>query len=347
MANDEKKDPAAVGDEQEERPSRDAGAAAPPARGGSRSAPQQGAGAGSRRGETAAREIERQEQYPTPPLPAQHQEFPGLEKKLEPRPQYDAPLYRAAGKLAGKVALITGGDSGIGRAVAVLYAREGADVAIVYLPEEQPDADETRAAVEGEGRRCVLLPGDVTDPEFCRQAVERTVRELGALDVLVNNAAFQKNVKSIDEITEAQWDRTFKTNIYGYFYMAKAALAHLKEGGAIVNTGSITGLEGSKDLLDYSATKGAIHAFTKSLAQNLVERKIRVNCVAPGPVWTPLNPQAKPAEEVAKFGAEQPMKRPAQPEEIAPAYVFFASNADSSYITGEVLTLLGGETAAG
>ena len=346
MAKGEKNDQPPAGDEREESPRRSASAAAPPARGRSRSAPQQGAAGGARRGETAEREVERQEQFPKPPLPAQHQEFPGLEKELEVRPQYEAPLYRAAGKLEGKVALITGGDSGIGRAVALLYAREGADVAIVYLPEEQPDADETRAAVEREGRRCVLVPGDVTDSAFCREAVERTVRELGALDVLVNNAAFQKNVKSIDEVTEAQWDRTFKTNIYGYFYMVKAALEHLKEGGAIVNTGSITGLEGSKTLLDYSATKGAIHAFTKSLAQNLVERKIRVNCVAPGPVWTPLNPQAKPAEKIPEFGKSQPMKRPAQPEEIAPAYVFFASSADSSYITGEVLTLLGGETTA-
>jgi NAD(P)-dependent dehydrogenase (short-subunit alcohol dehydrogenase family) len=228
-----------------------------------------------------------------------------------------------------------------------MYAREGADVAIVYLPEEQPDADETRAAVERAGRKCLLIPGDVTDARFCREAVARTVRELGALDVLVNNAAFQKNVKRLEDVSDEQWDRTFKTNIYAYFHMAKAALPHLKPGSAIVNTGSITGLEGSKDLLDYSATKGAIHAFTKSLAQNLVEKKIRVNCVAPGPVWTPLNPQAKPADEVAKFGADQPMKRPGEPEEIAPAYVFFASNADSSYITGEVLTLLGGETTAG
>jgi NAD(P)-dependent dehydrogenase (short-subunit alcohol dehydrogenase family) len=266
---------------------------------------------------------------------------------VTPRPRYEAPLYRGAEKLAGKVALITGGDSGIGRAVSVLYAREGADVAIVYLPVEQPDAEETRAAVEAEGRRCLLIPGDVTQSKFCRGAVERTVKELGALDILVNNAAFQENLESLDELTEEHWDRTFKTNIYGYFYMVKAAMPHLKEGAAIINTGSITGLEGSKDLLDYSATKGAIHAFTKSLAQNLVEKKIRVNCVAPGPVWTPLNPSAKPAEDVEEFGADQPMKRPAQPEEVAPAYVFFASAADSSYITGEVLTLLGGETTAG
>jgi len=191
------------------------------------------------------------------------------------------------------------------------------------------------------------MPGDVTKADFCRQAVEKTVKEFGKLDILVNNAAYQHNQKSIEEITEEQFDRTFKTNIYGYFFMAKAALPHLKEGSAIINTGSITGLEGSKELIDYSSTKGAIHAFTKSLAQSLVERRIRVNCIAPGPVWTPLNPSDKPAEKVSKFGADTPMGRPAQPEELAPSYVFFASDADSSYITGEVLTLLGGETAAG
>ena len=280
-------------------------------------------------------------------MPAQHQDGPGLEADLALRPRFEAPAYRAAGKLAGKAALITGGDSGIGRAVAVLYAREGADVAIVSLPEEQRDADETRRAVEQEGRRCVAIPGDLTDPAFCREAVERTVRELGKLDILVNNAAFQKDTDSIDEITDEQFDRTFRTNIYAYFHVAKHALRHLPAGGAIINTGSITGLEGSKTLLDYSATKGAIHAFTKSLAQQLVDRKIRVNCVAPGPVWTPLNPQSKPAEQVATFGQDTPYGRAAQPEEMAPAYVFFASLADSSYITGEVLTLLGGETTAG
>jgi NAD(P)-dependent dehydrogenase (short-subunit alcohol dehydrogenase family) len=279
-------------------------------------------------------------------MPAQHQEEPGLESDLRLRPQFEAPAYRAAGKLAGKVALITGGDSGIGRAVAVLYAREGADVAIVYLPVEQPDAEETRQHVEGEGRRCLLLPGDVTDPAFCRSAVERVVGELGTLDILVNNAAHQKDKDSIEEITDEEFEKTFRTNIFGYFYFAKAAVPHMKEGSAIINTGSITGLEGSKSLIDYASTKGAIHAFTKSLAQSLVDRKIRVNCVAPGPVWTPLNPQSKSAEQVAKFGQDTPMKRAAQPEEMAPAYVFFASLADSSYITGEVLTLLGGETTA-
>ena len=286
-------------------------------------------------------------EYPRNPLPAQHQPKPGHEHELRPRPQYRAPQYRAAGKLTDKTALITGGDSGIGRAVAVLYAREGADVAITHLPEERRDAAETKRAVESEGRRCLLIEGDLTDADFCSHVVERTLQEFGKLDILVNNAAFQQHQKSLDEVTDEQWDHTFRTNIYAYFRVTKAALPHLKNGAAIVNTGSITGLEGSKELLDYSATKGAIHAFTKSLAQSVVEKGIRVNCVAPGPVWTPLNPSDKDASDVKDFGADQPMKRPAQPEEVAPAFVFFASNADSSYITGEVLTLLGGETTAG
>jgi NAD(P)-dependent dehydrogenase (short-subunit alcohol dehydrogenase family) len=286
------------------------------------------------------------QQQPTPPFPAQHQPKPGQESELNPRPRYMAPDYKGAGKLEGKAALITGGDSGIGRSVAVLFAREGADIAIVYLKEEQKDAEESRAAVEGEGRKCILIPGDVRDVAFCEEAVERTVEAFGHLDILVNNAAFQQHQEELADISDEQWDRTFKTNIYGYFYMARAALKHLPEGGSIINTGSITGLEGKAKLLDYASTKGAIHAFTKSLAQNLVEKKIRVNCVAPGPVWTPLNPSDQPADKVAEFGSQVPMKRPAQPEEMAPAYVFFASNTDSSYITGEVLTLLGGNTTA-
>jgi NAD(P)-dependent dehydrogenase (short-subunit alcohol dehydrogenase family) len=255
-------------------------------------------------------------------------------------------LYKGADKLKKKVALITGGDSGIGRAVAILFAREGADVAFTYLPEEESDARETVRAIEEEGSKALSISGDIEDPKFSRKAVEKTVRGFGKLDILVNNAAFQQHQKSLEDISEQQWDRTFKTNIYGYFRMTKAAMPHLKKGSAIVNTGSITGLEGSKELLDYSATKGAIHAFTKSLAQNLVEKGIRVNCVSPGPVWTPLNPSDKPAKEVAEFGADTPMERPAQPEEIAPAFVYFASEVDSSYVTGEILTLLGGETTA-
>jgi NAD(P)-dependent dehydrogenase (short-subunit alcohol dehydrogenase family) len=284
-----------------------------------------------------------QRTYPEPPLPKQHQQKPGLESKLRPLPKYRAPEYRGSGKLQDMVALVTGGDSGIGRAVAVLYAREGADVAIVYLDEEA-DAEETREAVETEGRRALLIPGDVTDPDFCREAVEETVRQFDHLDILVNNAAFQQHAASLEDISDEQLDRTFRTNIYGYFHMARAALPHLGEGSCIVNSGSVTGIEGSKELLDYSATKGAIHAFTKSLAQNLVEKGIRVNCVAPGPVWTPLNPADQDAEKVAEFGGSVAMKRPAQPEEVAPAYVFLAAPACSSFITGEILPVLGGQS---
>jgi len=286
-------------------------------------------------------------QAPKPPFPAQHQPRPGLEAKMTPRPRYESPKYQGSGKLAGRVALITGGDSGIGRAVAVLYAREGADVAIVYLADEEVDAQETKRAVEAEGRRCLLLPGDVSNSTFCDAAVDQVAASLGRLDILVNNAAFQQHQPHLRDITDEQLHKTFATNIFGYFYMARAGLRYMPAGSAIVNTGSITGLEGSKQLLDYSATKGAIHAFTKALAQQLVEKKIRVNCVAPGPIWTPLNVADKPAPKAAKHGSDVPMQRPGQPEEVAPAYVFFASNADSSYITGEVLTLLGGETSAG
>ncbi|MBA4030981.1 MAG: short-chain dehydrogenase [Planctomyces sp.] len=284
--------------------------------------------------------------YPTKTPPPQTQPKPGLESEMNPLPMYLAPHYKGADKLKDQVALITGGDSGIGRAVAVLYAREGADVAIVYLPAEQSDAEETEAAVIKEGRRALLLPGDVTSRAFCEEAVEKTVETFGKLDILVNNAAYQETRESLEEISDEDWDLTFKTNIYGYFYLAKAALAHIKEGGSIINCGSITGFEGNKTLIDYATTKGAIHAFTKSLALNLADRKIRVNCVAPGPIWTPLQPVSKPAEEVADHGQKTPMGRPGQPEEVAPAFVFFASNADSSYISGEVLTILGGETRA-
>lgn len=284
---------------------------------------------------------------PAPPFPEQHQDKPGIESELRPRPRYAAAQYRPAGKLLDKAALVTGGDSGIGRAVAVLFAREGADVAITYLPVEQSDAEETHRAVTATGRRCVLIPGDLTDAEFPRRAVERTLHELGQLDILVNNAAYQQHRERLEDVTDEQWDRTFRTNMTGYFRMARAALPHLHRGAVILNTGSITGLEGSKELLDYSATKGAIHAFTKSLAQNLVDRGIRVNCIAPGPVWTPLNPSDAEAKDVARFGESTPYGRPAQPEEVAPSYVFLASGADSGFVTGEVLTVLGGATTAG
>jgi NAD(P)-dependent dehydrogenase (short-subunit alcohol dehydrogenase family) len=279
--------------------------------------------------------------YPAPPLPKQHQPKPGIEADLEPAPMYDAPFYKGSGKLKGKMALITGGDSGIGRAVAILFAREGADIAITHLAEAK-DADITREAVEAEGRRCVVIAADMTDRDSCRAAVESTVSELNGLNILINNAAFQVHTPSLDDLSPDHFDETLKTNLYGYYHMAQAALAHMREGDAIINTGSVTGIMGSGGLLDYSMTKGGIHAFTRALAANLVPRGIRVNCVAPGPVWTPLNPSDRQPAEVAKFGADTPMKRPAQPEEIAPAYVFLASPQCSSYITGEILPIIGG-----
>lgn len=280
-------------------------------------------------------------EYPAPPFPPQHQRKPGDEARLDPAPLYDAPFYKGSEKLKGKVALITGADSGIGRAVAVLFAREGADIAIAYLSEDK-DAQATKAAVENEGRRALLLPGDVADPAYAKTAVERTLKELGRLDVLVNNAAFQEHVTDLADLTEEHFDRTLKTNLYGYFHLAKAAVPHMPPGSAILMTGSITGIDGSKDLLDYSMTKGGIHAFTRALAGHLIPKGIRVNAIAPGPVWTPLNPADKEAKDVSQFGAKTRMKRPAQPEEIAPAYVFLASPHCSSYITGEILPIIGG-----
>jgi NAD(P)-dependent dehydrogenase (short-subunit alcohol dehydrogenase family) len=286
---------------------------------------------------------------PFPPFPPQHQEGPGIEADLDPKPRYAADYYRPAAKLRDKVALITGGDSGIGRAVAVMFAREGADVALVFLPQEQRDADETRRAVEEQHRRCLLLPGNLTQAEFCSEAVERTVAEFGKLDILVSNAAHQNRKESLADLTDTELAETFETNVYAYIRLARAALPHMTRGGVILATSSETGLQGSRKLPDYSATKGAVNAFTKSLAQDVIEKGIRVNAIAPGPVWTPLNPSdsGMTADKVAQFGSDSPMKRPAQPEVLAPAYVFLASNADSSYITGTVLQVMGGETTGG
>lgn len=282
---------------------------------------------------------------PKPPFPKQHLDGTGSEAKLEPKPRYEATAYRAAGKLEGRVAIITGGDSGIGRAVALLYAREGADIAILYFSHDE-DAEETRRAVEGVGRRCLTLRGDVSDAAFCKSSVDKVRQELGRVDVLVSNAAVQTRVSDIADLDEQQIERTFRVNVFGCFFMVQACLPHLEPGSSIIVTGSETGIFGSPQLMDYSATKGALHAFVRSLAQQLLPKGIRVNAVAPGPVWTPLNPAdaGLPPDKVESFGEKTDLGRPAQPEEIAPAYVFFASNADSSFVTGQVLAELGGAT---
>ena len=279
-------------------------------------------------------------------IPAQHQDRqPGLESEMTPKPSFENPNYKGSGKLQDKVAIITGGDSGIGRAVAVHFAKEGADVAVIYLNEHE-DAEETQRQVEQEGRRCLLLAGDIGQEGFCQDAVRKTVTEFDKLDVLVNNAAEQHPQKSIQDISSEQLERTFRTNIFAMFYMTKAALEFMPEGSAIVNSCSVTAFRGSPGLLDYAATKGAIVAFTRSLAQNLADQNIRVNSVAPGPVWTPLIPSTFDEEKVAKFGENVPLKRPAQPEEIAPSYVFLASQ-DASYITGQTIHPNGGEVVGG
>jgi NAD(P)-dependent dehydrogenase (short-subunit alcohol dehydrogenase family) len=294
----------------------------------------------SKKSESAAAMQAGARRYPSK-FPPQHLKKPGLEARLNLPPKFDAPAYKGSEKLKDCAALITGGDSGIGRAVAVLYAREGADVAIAYLNEHE-DAETTKCAVEAEGRRCITLAGDVADAKFCQWAVQQTIKAFGKIDILVNNAAFQEHVQDFEDLTEEHFDRTLKTNLYGYFHMAKAAVPHMKYGSAIVMTGSVTGLLGNKNLLDYSMTKGGIHAFARSLATHLIDRGIRVNVVAPGPVWTPLNPADRAAQAVAKFGSDTPMKRAAQPEEIAPAFVFLAAPVCSSYITGEILPIIGG-----
>ena len=277
--------------------------------------------------------------------PQEQPRQPGIESAMRPEPDFSAPDYRGSAKLEGTVALITGGDSGIGRSVAVLFAREGADVAIVYL-EEHGDAEDTKALVEAEGSRCLLIPGDIGDDAFCARAVAQTVEELGRLDTLVNNAAEQHPQESLTDISTAQLERTFRTNVFGMFHMTKAALAHLQPGSTIINTTSVTAYEGNPMLLDYSATKGAIVAFTRSLSQALADKGIRVNGVAPGPIWTPLIPATFDAESVASFGGDTPLGRPGQPEECATCYVFLAST-DSSYMTGQVLHPNGGKIVNG
>lgn len=286
------------------------------------------------------------EQYPSK-LPAQEQnQQPGIEKDMRPLPETENPKYKGSNKLQGKTAIITGGDSGIGRSVSIAFAKEGANVAIIYLNESN-DAEETKQLVEEESGRCLLIAGDIGDESFCKKAVQQTVDELGGLDILVNNAAEQHPKESIMEIDTEQLEKTFRTNIFSMFHLTRAALPHLKPGSAIINSTSITAYQGHPKLLDYSSTKGAITTFTRSLASQLAEKGIRVNGVAPGPIWTPLIPSTFTAEEVSKFGQDTPMKRPGQPEEVAPAYVYLASNTDSSYVSGQILHVNGGKVVNG
>lgn len=279
-------------------------------------------------------------------FPEQHQEHqPGKENKMTPRPQYISPDYKPSGKLTGKKALISGGDSGIGRAVAVHFAKEGADVAFIYLDEDK-DAEETRKLIEAEGRKCCVIKGDVSRDEFCKNAVTQTVNELGELNILVNNAAQQYPQEEFQQVDRQQLEKTFQVNIFAYFYLSQQALNHLKEGDVIINTSSVTAYRGSEHLIDYAATKGAIVSFTRSLGKNLAQKKIRVNAVAPGPIWTPLIVSSFDEKHVSEFGQDVPMGRAGQPSEVAPAYVFLASD-DSSYITSQVIHINGGEVVNG
>ncbi|AIG77554.1 Putative oxidoreductase [Amycolatopsis japonica] len=278
--------------------------------------------------------------------PPQQQEPPGVTSKMDPPPRDSMEDYEGRELLAGKRALITGGDSGIGRAVAIAFAKEGADMAIAYLNEHE-DAKYTEERVRAEGRECLLLPGDLAEAAQCREIVDRTVKELGGLDILVNNVATQWPVDSPEELTDEQWTHTFDVNIHSFFRVTNAALPHLGEGSVIINTGSVNGLRGNKSLIDYSATKGAVHAWTYAMAQALADRGVRINCVAPGPVWTPLIPSTFPPEKVEKFGLQVPFERAAHPDDLAPSYVFLASNRLSSYYSGEVIAALGGETTPG